>query len=151
MLSPLGGETGPGLSSRPVADVFGNVYAQCIELIAGRAAEAIFSDGEPTARADDLRQARELALLICSSEAAIVTFIAHCDVAARDLLMPMVTRHRVVHCAADHAQPGRRRDRQDHLRPAGGQGVGNRAPPSRTLGSHHQKCCRVQGGVLDHL
>ena len=32
---------------------------------------------------DDLQQARELAMLICSSE-----FIAHCDVAARDLLMP---------------------------------------------------------------
>jgi hypothetical protein len=37
---------------------------------------------------DDLRQARELAMLICSSEDAVETFIAHCDVAARDLLMP---------------------------------------------------------------
>ena len=36
---------------------------------------------------DDLRQARELAMLICSSEDA-ETFIAHCDVAERDLLMP---------------------------------------------------------------
>jgi hypothetical protein len=27
-------------------------------------------------------------MLICSSEEAIETFIAHCDVAARDLLMP---------------------------------------------------------------
>ena len=27
-------------------------------------------------------------MLICSSEDAIETFIAHCDVAARDLLMP---------------------------------------------------------------
>ena len=33
-------------------------------------------------------RARELAMLICSSEDAIETFIAHCDVAARDLLMP---------------------------------------------------------------
>jgi hypothetical protein len=32
-----------------------------------------------------LRQAREVAMLICSSE----TFIAHCDIAARDLLLPM--------------------------------------------------------------
>ena len=38
--------------------------------------------------ADDLRQARELAMLICSSEEAIETFIAHCDIAARDLLLP---------------------------------------------------------------
>ncbi|WP_024520981.1 hypothetical protein [Bradyrhizobium sp. Tv2a-2] len=35
-----------------------------------------------------MRQARELALLICKSEAAIESFLAHCDVAARDLLMP---------------------------------------------------------------
>jgi hypothetical protein len=42
--------------------------------MAGRAAEAIFLDSEPEAPADDLRQARELALLICSSEAAIDTF-----------------------------------------------------------------------------
>jgi hypothetical protein len=33
-------------------------------------------------------QARELAMLICSSEEAIETFIAHCDVVARDLLLP---------------------------------------------------------------
>jgi hypothetical protein len=45
-------------------------------------------DDEPAAPADDLRQARELALLICFSEEAIDTFIAHCDVAARDVLMP---------------------------------------------------------------
>ena len=45
-------------------------------------------EGEPVTPVDDLRQARELAMLICSSEEAIETFIAHCDVAARDLLPP---------------------------------------------------------------
>jgi hypothetical protein len=44
-------------------------------------------EGEPVSPDDDLRQVRELAMLICS-EKAIETFIAHCDVAARDLLMP---------------------------------------------------------------
>ena len=77
-----------GEDRRPVADVFGQMYAHCIELMAGRAAEGILLDGEPVVPADDLRQARELALLVCSSESAIETFIAHCDVAARDLLMP---------------------------------------------------------------
>jgi hypothetical protein len=77
-----------GEDRRPVADVFGNVYAHCIELMAGRAAEAILLDGEPAPPADDLRQARELAMLFCTSEDAIKSFIAHCDVAARDLLMP---------------------------------------------------------------
>jgi hypothetical protein len=45
-------------------------------------------DGEPAVPADDLRQARDLGLLICRSEEAIETFTEHCDVAARDLLMP---------------------------------------------------------------
>lgn len=36
----------------------------------------------------DLRQARELALLICRSDEAIETFIANCDLAALDLQMP---------------------------------------------------------------
>ena len=45
-------------------------------------------EGEPAMPADDLRQARELAMLICTSEEAIETFIAHCDVAAWDLLLP---------------------------------------------------------------
>lgn len=57
--------------------------------MAGRAAEAmLLSDRDPEPPADDLRQARELALLFCKSEEAIETFIAHCDVAARDLLLP---------------------------------------------------------------
>jgi len=37
---------------------------------------------------DDLRQARELALLFCKTEDAVESFIAHCDIVARDLLMP---------------------------------------------------------------
>jgi hypothetical protein len=71
-----------------VSDVFSNVYTHCIELMAGRAAEAMLLEDTPAPPADDLRQARELALLICHSEEAIETFIAHCDVAARDLLLP---------------------------------------------------------------
>src|SRR6266404_332417 len=53
------------------SDVFGNVYAHCIELMAGRAAERmLLSDRDPDPPVDDLRQARELAMLICSSEEA---------------------------------------------------------------------------------
>jgi hypothetical protein len=85
-LAPLMPQAGEDRSA--ISDVFGNVYAHCIELMAGRAAEAMLLDGEPVAPADDLRQARELAMLICTSEEAIETFIAHCDVAARDLLLP---------------------------------------------------------------
>jgi hypothetical protein len=85
-LAPMMPKAGEDRSS--VSDVFGNVYAHCIELMAGRAAERMLLEDEPAPPADDLRQARELAMLICSSEEAIETFIAHCDVAARDLLLP---------------------------------------------------------------
>jgi hypothetical protein len=86
VLAPVMPEAGE--DRHPVADIFGRVYTQCIELMAGRAAERMLLDGEPAVPADDIRQARELALLLCPSEEAIDTFIAHCDVAARDLLMP---------------------------------------------------------------
>jgi hypothetical protein len=56
--------------------------------MAGRAAERMLLEGEPAPPAGDLRQSHELSLLICNSEEAIETFIAHCDIAARDLLLP---------------------------------------------------------------
>jgi hypothetical protein len=87
VLAPLMPQAGEDRSA--VSDVFGNVYAHCIELMAGRAAERmLLSDRDPEPPVDDLRQARELAMLLCTSEEAIETFIAHCDVAARDLLLP---------------------------------------------------------------
>jgi hypothetical protein len=86
VLAPLMPKPGEDRSS--VSDVFANVHAHCIELMAGRAAERMLLEAEPAPPADDLRQARELAMLICSSEEAIETFIAQCDVAARDLLLP---------------------------------------------------------------
>jgi len=85
-LAPVMPQAGEDRSA--LSDVFGNVYAHCIELLAGRVAEHMLLDGKHAAPVDDLRQARELAMLICSSEDAIATFIEHADVAARDLLMP---------------------------------------------------------------
>ncbi|WP_409189841.1 hypothetical protein [Bradyrhizobium sp. RDM4] len=74
-------------------------------------------DSDPEPPVDDLRQARELALLFCKSEEAIETFIAHCYVAARDLLM---RRGDVVIVLPDHLGCG------------GGQGVADR---TRAVGS----------------
>lgn len=86
-IAPMMPKAGEDISS--VSDVFANVYSHCIELAAGRAAEhMLLGDDDSRSAIDDLRQARELALLFCKSEQAIETFIAHCDVAARDLLMP---------------------------------------------------------------
>jgi hypothetical protein len=48
----------------------------------------LLDDDDTRSATDDRRQARELALLFCKSEDAIESFIAHCDFAARDLLMP---------------------------------------------------------------
>jgi hypothetical protein len=86
VLAPLMPKPGEDRSS--ISDVFGNVHDQCIELMAGRAAEHMLMEREPVTPVDDLGQARERAMLICRSEEAIETFIAHCDVAARDLLLP---------------------------------------------------------------
>ncbi|MGY4365260.1 hypothetical protein ACVW1A_001325 [Bradyrhizobium sp. LB1.3] len=85
-LAPMMPEAGEDRAS--FADVYASVYGHCTELLAGGAAESLFSQHGAAGVSDDLRQARELALLICKSEEAVETFIAHCDVAARDLLMP---------------------------------------------------------------
>lgn len=71
-----------------VADVFQSVYEHCVELMAGRAAEGMLLENEPVPQVDDLRQARELARLFCKSEEAVKSFLTHCEVAARDYLMP---------------------------------------------------------------
>lgn len=79
----------PGEDISSVSDVFASVYGHCIELAAGRAAERmLLGDDDCRSAADDRRQARELALLFCKSENAVESFVAHCDIAARDLLMP---------------------------------------------------------------
>ncbi|MBR0868489.1 hypothetical protein JQ614_44720 [Bradyrhizobium diazoefficiens] len=79
----------PGEDINSVSDVFANVYSYCIELAAGRAAEQmLLGDADSRSAIDDQRQARELALLICKSKEAVESFIAHCDIAARDLLAP---------------------------------------------------------------
>jgi hypothetical protein len=80
---------GPGEDINSVADVFANVYSHCIELAAGRVAERmLLGSDDSLSAADDLRQARELAVLFCRSEDAIQSFVDHCGIAARDLLMP---------------------------------------------------------------
>ena len=80
----------PGDDVRLVSDVFANVYSHCIELAAGRAAERMMlgGDANSSSAADDVRQMRELTLLMYKSEHALETFISHCDAAARDLLLP---------------------------------------------------------------
>jgi hypothetical protein len=87
ILAPIMPQAGEDRSS--MSDVFANIYGHCIELMAGRVAERmLLSDDDTRSAGHDLRQARELAMLICRSEEAIETFIAHCDIVARDLLMP---------------------------------------------------------------
>src|SRR5437899_3782052 len=69
-IAPLMPKPGEDVSS--ASDVFANVYGHCLELAAGRAAEQmLLGDDDTRSASDDLRQARELARLICTSEEAI--------------------------------------------------------------------------------
>jgi hypothetical protein len=77
-----------GEQSTSVADLFAASYAHSIELMAGCAAEAMVLGEQGMGGADDLRQARELAMLFCKSEQAAESFVQHCKIAARDVLMP---------------------------------------------------------------
>jgi hypothetical protein len=86
-LAPMMPQAGEDRSS--MCDVFANIYGHSVELMAGRAAERmLLGDDDTRSAGHDLRQARELAMLICFSEEAIDSFLSHADVAARDLLMP---------------------------------------------------------------
>jgi hypothetical protein len=78
----------PGEDRAQVSDVFSSVHAKCIEYAADKVAEKMLLDGEPSSAADDQRQARELAALICSSEKAVDSFLNYCEIAAHDLLSP---------------------------------------------------------------
>lgn len=80
----------PGEDRAKVSDIFSSVHAKCIQYASGKVAERMLLGGEPSAAADDRRQARELAALICSSEKAIDSFLDHCEIAADDLLVPYV-------------------------------------------------------------
>jgi hypothetical protein len=82
-LAPLMPELGE--DRRIVSDIFDHVRDQCIEFVAGRDAQRILLDGEPVRPMISGRRANSLS--ICSSDEAVKTFIAHCDVAARDLLI----------------------------------------------------------------
>ena len=77
-----------GEDRAPVADIFGQVYSHCLELLAGRRGGAHAVGATP--RRPPMTSGRRASwrLLICTSDEAIETFIAHCDVAARDLLLP---------------------------------------------------------------
>ena len=66
------------------------------------------------------RKLKFTALLFCTSEGAIDTLIAHCGVAARDLLMPdgdVIAA--LSHGIAYQAHAGWARDRSDHYRRKG--------------------------------
>jgi hypothetical protein len=71
--------------------VFQSVADAGTELMAGIVAEKMLLEGEPSSGSDDLRQATELASLICKSPQAIMAFIQFCERQAFDLLSSHVT------------------------------------------------------------
>jgi hypothetical protein len=78
----------PGEDVCAASDIFSNVYAEIVEMVSGRVGEELLHGSASAGFADDYRQARELAALFCRTEEAIDSFIGHCEIAARDLLMP---------------------------------------------------------------
>jgi hypothetical protein len=77
----------PGESHTATADVVQSVLDAVTELMAGEVGERLVL-GSANPASDDRRQARELASLICKSEAATDRFIAFCEQQAADLLAP---------------------------------------------------------------
>jgi hypothetical protein len=66
---------GPGESRSEVVDIFSHVHIRVVELCAGTASESVFLDDQPWNALSDIRHARALAGLICSSEAAIDAYL----------------------------------------------------------------------------
>jgi hypothetical protein len=77
----------PGESHSATSDVVQSVFDACAELLAGEVGERLVLGSADPAR-DDRRQARELASLICKSEAGVNRFIAFCEQQAADMLAP---------------------------------------------------------------
>jgi hypothetical protein len=87
LLQPVMPADGDDRSS--TSDVVQCVFDAVTELLAGEIGERLVLGDASPAR-DDRRQARELAMLICKSEAALERFIAFCEQQALDLLTPHV-------------------------------------------------------------
>lgn len=69
--------TGPGEDS--AADIFADVQARVIDLMAGGAGETIFlGDAPPVFMTSDLLSANAIAGIICRTPASIAAFIEHC-------------------------------------------------------------------------
>jgi hypothetical protein len=67
---------GPGDPRSNVVDIVAHVHHRIIELMAGTAAEALLhADDPPWDALSDLRQARALASLVCTSEQSIEALI----------------------------------------------------------------------------
>jgi len=77
----------PGESHSSTADIVQSVLDAVTELMAGEVGERLLLGSANPAR-DDRRQARELASLICKSEAGVNRFIAFCEQQAADTLAP---------------------------------------------------------------
>jgi hypothetical protein len=67
---------GPGESRANAADIFAHVHVRIVDLMAGTAAEALLHPScPPWVAHSDIRQARQLASIICTSEAAIDAYL----------------------------------------------------------------------------
>jgi hypothetical protein len=79
---------GPGEPRSDAADIFAHVHVRCVDLCGGSAAETLLHpDCEPWVAHSDIRQARALANLICSSERAIDAYLMFALTEAKALII----------------------------------------------------------------
>ena len=91
---------GPGEPRSVAADIFAHVHVRVVDLCAGTAAETLLHpDCEPWIAHSDIRQARALASLICSSETAIDAYLLFGLAEAKALIV----KHRVAVLAIANA------------------------------------------------
>jgi hypothetical protein len=78
---------GPGEPRIDAAEIYAHVFVRVIDLCAGTAAETLLHpDCEPWVAHSDIRQARALASLICSSESAIDAYLIFALAEAKALI-----------------------------------------------------------------
>jgi hypothetical protein len=79
---------GPGEPRSDTADIYAHVHVRVVDLCAGTAAETLLHpDCEPWIAHSDIRQARALAGLICSSESAIDAYLMFALAEAKALII----------------------------------------------------------------
>jgi hypothetical protein len=140
---------GPGEPRNDIVDMVAHVHHRVIELMAGTAAEALLlADDPPWDALSDLRQARALASLVCTSEQSIEALISF-GVRRGAVDYRQASRLGDGHGERSHhasrAYPQRCRDRRGDHADARTRSDGCRASPPHRMAAHPRKRWEFHG------